>query len=241
MLYIDVGNTLFKFGRKENDGFHILFSRSSKGLKEEREFAFLTDLLATKEAVALSSVVPSITDSLVKYFKKHQHPYVFLTCNNCDPLVFAVDDKREVGSDLIADSLGAISLGEDDYFICDVGTATKCIYLSKKTFMGLSISPGLHTGLEGLLENAALLDLKNLKIPANPLGKNSEDCISGGLLYGKSYEILGFYEAYCDIANKPLKKILTGGDSQLLLPLLMDFEYHPTLLLEGLAYRFKEL
>ena len=131
----------------------------------------------------LSSVVPSLTRIWSKICLD-----VFLT----KPLVVGphlktglpinADHPNEVGSDLVADAVGALHRYGPACVIVDLGTANKVILLDKEgAFSGVSIGPGFKISIDALVENTAALPEVSLLPPKSVIGRNTEDAMNSGM------------------------------------------------------------
>lgn len=191
----------------------------------------------------ISSVVAPLTDIFVFIIKSNVgiNPYV-LGPGLKSGIVLRIDNPKEVGADLVADSLGASFRYGGDVFIADLGTANKYIYLDKDgAFAGLSIAPGLRLSLNALVKGASALTNIAIRKPASPIGKNTIDCMNSGIVNGTIYEIEGFASSFEKEVGHPLKKILTGGNAIYVKDSLPSFEYDETLLLDGLNHLLEKL
>ncbi len=243
-LAIDVGNTLTKFGLGEKGKVIYSFEFSTDGTKKKDELIlllrsfFLSHHLSLLEESysILSSVVPSLTSEYVLALEEvTQRTPVVVGPGLKTGLSLKVDNPKEVGSDLIAVSIGALNYAPNSCFVADFGTASKYIYLDKEgRFAGLSIAPGMDISAKVLSEKGAALPSFSYEVPPSALGKNTFDCLKSGLLYGTIYEALGFYHAFEKISGTNLIPILTGGNAPYLASLLPEWRYEKDLLLEGL-------
>ena len=62
------------------------------------------------------------------------------------------------------------------------------------SFIGGVILPGLRTSLDALVSNAAQLSQTSLTAPKKVIGKNTLDCMKGGMIYGNAASIDGMIE-----------------------------------------------
>lgn len=249
LLTVDLGNTRINLGVFEGEKLLVSFFLPSKEtltprlLKEKLEKKFLA-LPKRKYLVVYSSVVPSFDEVLVPFFESWSGQKILKVDSSLPlSLKFKIDDRNEVGSDLIAASIGAKSLYKTPLFIADMGTAAKYIYLDEEgAFRGLAIASGLSLSYEALLKRTGTLGNNELSIPKKALGTNTRACLDSGAIFGKMYEALGFYQTFKG-QKEEMPFILTGGDSEYLLPLLNDFsvQYEPALLLKGLQKIYEEL
>ncbi len=244
LLTIDVGNTLIDFGFFDENELKAVYKATTKPIRSEDEYRSVL-LLALKtvgidpkeiEDTIISCVVASLTRPFVhivtSFFGKR--PLV-LGPRLSSGVELKVDNPSEVGSDLVADSVGAKAKYGSDVFIADLGTASKYIYIDENgSFAGLAIAPGFRISIEALVSGAAALPEVTLLPPKKVIGKNTIDCMNSGIIYGTSYEIMGFLNAFERETGRKLKKILTGGNASYVSSLLPDFTYDPNLLLYGL-------
>src|SRR5918993_564338 len=79
-----------------------------------------------------------------------------------------------------------------DVIVLDFGTATTfdCITADGR-FIGGSIMPGLRTSAEQLTRRAAKLPATELTRPDRVIGRRTEECIRGGVLYGAADAVDG--------------------------------------------------
>ena len=124
-----------------------------------------------------------------------------------------IDNPKEVGSDLLADLVGAKAKYELPLIIIDFGTATKLLLLDKSgAFTSALIMPGVEVAAKSLFTKAALLpevDLTTHKKLTD--SKNTIDCIKHGILYGHLESILGLCNRYEQELGYKLNKVITGG------------------------------
>lgn len=244
LLTIDIGNTLIDFGLWEEDELVYVYKTRSKPLRSEDEYRSVLELFvitkhlenANIERAIISSVVPV----LGRIFKSIVFDLFHVRAKTLGPrlkngLQIKTDNPAEVGADLVADSVGAVSLFGSNLFIADLGTANKFIYIdSTSSFAGCAIAPGLSTGARSLTKDTAALPEVNLQAPKFVIGKNTHDSMNSGIIFSNIYAIKGFYEAFQKESDVPLKAILTGGNAIFVKDLLEGFEYREDLLLWGL-------
>lgn len=188
------------------------------------------------QGAILTSVVPSLT-SRIQQAVSHLLNKECLVLNRSlkTGLAIRLDSPGELGADLICDALGAINDYMEDCLIVDVGGATKFIVAtSKKEYLGGIIAPGLRVSSNGLWKNSAQLTDVELIPPKHYIEKNSADSMKAGIIFGHAEMIKGLAVQIEKEYGKPLKKILTGADAELVKNQLEGFIYNPDLLFEGL-------
>lgn len=245
LLALDIGNTLMDFGLFDEKELKGVYKAATKPLRSSDEYKGVLQraLLALEvekeriDRIILSCVVPPLSPIFMGVLQSFFgiRP-LFVGPGLSSGIRLKVDNPLEVGSDLVADVAGGIALYGKDLFIADLGTASKYLYIDEEgAFRGLAIAPGFESSIRALRQDAAALPEVNLIAPKSPIGTNTLDCINSGITYGTSYEVRGFAKAFEEKLGKPLKKILTGGNAPYVRDLLPEFEYAPSLLLEGLA------
>ncbi|MBO4540720.1 MAG: type III pantothenate kinase, partial [Bacilli bacterium] len=119
--------------------------------------------------------------------------------------------------------------------VCDVGTASKVIFLDKEgEFAGIAIAPGLKMSGRALKEKTAALPELPLGTPEHAIGRNTNEALLSGISYGAACLLKGMAEQFEKEAGYPLRWVLTGGDAKYIKDLLPEFAYDESLTLDGL-------
>ena len=148
-----------------------------------RENAVDPELIKT---IAISSVVPELNYSLraccQKYFRIEP---MLMRPGIKTGLKIAYKDPKEVGSDRIADAIGAVKLFPDrNLIVIDFGTATTVCAISRdRTFLGGNIMPGVRLAMEALEAKTAKLPTVEIKPAKTSVGKTTIDSIQAGLYW----------------------------------------------------------
>jgi type III pantothenate kinase len=245
LLTIDVGNTLTDFGVFDGNRLVRTFKTESVSTKSADEYEGVIRLFIQSKdlnpseitEVIISSVVPSLTRvfSYLSLLIFRRNP-ILVGPHLRTGLQLKVDHPSEVGSDLVADAVGGVTLYGKALFIADLGTANKCLFIDNEgAFAGLTIAPGLAISMDALVNRTSALPEVSWAIPSQVMGKNTKDCMNSGITYGTAFQVRGFAEAFEKECGYPLKKILTGGNSLYVKDLLPEFLYDETLILKGLC------
>lgn len=153
------------------------------------------------------------------------------------PVRNAYHSPLTLGPDRLAAAIGAWSISPDtDLLIIDAGTCiTYDIFEKNGTYLGGSISPGLHVRLRSLSsQTSALPDVAFRNFP-ELTGKNTEECILSGVWNGMNFEMRGFVDAYAS-RYSDLKVFITGGDAAAFdIPPNNRIFAEPALVLKGLV------
>ena len=163
---------------------------------------------------------------------------VLLTAESSVGVTLDVDEPLTVGADRIANALALVSRGAGDAIVVDFGTATTfdCV-LADGRFIGGSIMPGLRTSADQLTRRAAKLPATELTPPATAIGRRTEECIRGGVLFGAADAVDGMIRrirAEWPGRGTP-QCVATGGLAPLIAPLTSAVDaVEPDLTLHGL-------
>jgi type III pantothenate kinase len=194
--------------------------------------------------VAIGSVVPRITQPLAEACRSWlPAPRVeVIDASSPLPITLAVDEPRTVGADRIINTLAASRIYRRDAIVVDLGTATTfdCI-TSDAVFLGGVIAPGVRTSAETLFRRTSKLPATELVAPARTIGRNTEECIRSGVMFGAAESIDGIVRRIMTEwprADRPMV-IGTGGLAETFEPLCESFDtVDPYLTLRGLAMAF---
>ena len=206
-------------------------------LPQELELKLTHIPVSTIEKVILSSVVPQVTDLVRSQILEYtQLPVQLLDHTQFHKLPIQVLKPDEIGTDLVANALAAYTLVQQECIIVDFGTALSFTTIDRQgKIIGVSIAPGLLTALKALTAHTAQLQTVPLSMPSSSLGKNTEEAIQTGILYGYDGLVRGIIEAQEKELGLDLYVIVTGGLSHIIPTLKNRVNlYSPYLTLEGL-------
>jgi pantothenate kinase (EC 2.7.1.33) len=172
------------------------------------------------EGGIISSVVPQVTElcrsAAEKVIKK---PVKVVGPGVKTGLNIKLDDPATAGSDLVVVAVAALNEYTCPQIVIDMGTATTMSVLDQKgCFIGGVILPGLRTSLDALVSNAAQLSQTSLAAPKKVIGKNTLDCLRGGMIYGNAASIDGMIERMEEELGCKCTIVATGGLAQAVIP-----------------------
>jgi type III pantothenate kinase len=241
---MDVGNTTTVVGIF--DGERLLSHwRLSSMLHTSDEFGvYVLTLLGTIgvkpdqiEDAILSSVVPPldvpICDAVKAYF-------------NADCLrVSAFTDigmeirygaPRDVGADRLVNSVAGRHKYGAPLIIADYGTAITLDVVSPDgAYLGGMIAPGLVSGICALFNNAAKLPQVGLEIPSSAIGRNTNESVQSGILFGNAGLTNYLVELIREELGCPATVVATGGHAELMAKIAKSIDHvDPWLTLDGL-------
>lgn len=228
ILVLDVGNSQIYCGVFQQGELISQFRYASTGQSTSDEIGvFLRSALRENgidpeaiKIVAISSVVPELNYTLrsccQKYFSLEP---MILRPGLKTGLKIAYKDPKEVGSDRIADAMGAIKLfPERNLVVVDFGTATTvCAITKDRVFLGGNIMPGIRLAMEALEAKTAKLPSVEIKPTRTAIGKTTTESIQSGLYWsnvGMVRELVSRISAE-SFADEPPLVIATGGFANL--------------------------
>ncbi|HPJ23461.1 MAG TPA: type III pantothenate kinase [Bacillota bacterium] len=238
-VVIDIGNTTIAIGvSKDGQSIDKVYRINTEKNKSYDEYTLLLkDFIPSCSEAMVSSVVPELNEVFREFFLQHCNlSPLFLGQGVKTGIQINSDNPKEVGADLIGNTVAATTLYDETCLIIDLGTATTFTYVEKKVLKGVVIATGLTTSKNALINKASLLPQIELTPPKKLLGTNSDDSIKSGLLYGHASMIDGMIRRIKATLNNPqLKVVLTGGHSKIVYPLVEEqMIKDETLILKGL-------
>ena len=236
-IYIDVGNTATKFAVDDNQQIKYTRTIDTAKIMENGSVLELLDLDVVNN-VYISSVVPVVSKTLEEYFyKKYKASVCFVSPRDESGVEIKIDNRDELGADLLCDLAGAKELFGYPILIVDLGTATKFLLIDDKgAFSTCAIIQGLELSLRNLAQNTALLPMLSFD-EVKPLleNRNTKDVLISSAYYSHIDMINGMVARYKKAVSYPLKVVLTGGNiKNIKNDLDFDYEIKDFLCLEGL-------
>ena len=197
ILTIDVGNTSTTCGLFDGDKIVFQFRRETNIHSSSDEIGiFFRSVLKENgydynqiSRVGVCSVVPAMNYSLsaacTKYLKNEP---LFIQAGIKTGLKLKYANPKEIGADLIAAAIGAVSLYPNrDTIVVDMGTATTLELVSKNNeFLGGSILPGLKISIDALATGTAKLPSVEITKPEGIYGSTTPEAIQVGTYYGNA-------------------------------------------------------
>ena len=104
---------------------------------------------------------------------------------------------------------------KNNFIILDFGTATTFDILTKNTYQGGIIAPGIKLSLNTLSDKATLIPRIDLKKINNIIGKDTVSAVRSGFFWGYSGLIDNIVNLIKKETRKSFKVIITGGFSDL--------------------------
>lgn len=249
ILVFDVGNTETTLGLFEGRELRGHWRITSGVARTADEFGALIRALLEASGfaasdvtgVAIGSVVPGVTEPLRAACERWITPTMRALVVDARaplPITLDVDEPLTVGADRIINTLAASHLYERDAIVVDLGTATTFDCITRDAvFLGGVIAPGVYTALETLVRRTSKLPATELTVPANVIGRRTEDCIRAGVMFGAAESIDGIVRRIKRSWPRPGTPVVvaTGGLAETFRALCAEFdEVDPYLTLKGL-------
>ena len=215
----DIGNTetkicLINSNKKIIKKINLNTKKITKSLIK-KSFSYLRLKDKKIKKCLFCSVVPRsfnlIKKSLIKDYKINCYELKNL---NLHKLINIKVDYKQVGSDRLANALGVIN-NKDNFIILDFGTATTFDVLTKNTYRGGVIAPGVKLSLSTLTDKATLIPNINLKKTKKIIGLNTISAVRAGFFWGYTGLIDNVINLIKKETKKSFKIIITGGLSEL--------------------------
>lgn len=226
LLVVDVGNTHTVLGLYEDDELvHHFRIQSERGRTEDEFLVVITSLLQsvgleTEDVTAsiLGSVVPPLTDSLVRALKRcFEHAPVVVGPGIKTGMPILYENPREVGADRVVNAIAAYERVRGGVIVVDFGTATTFDVVSARgEYLGGAISPGLKLSAEALFARAARLPKIEIVKPPSAIGRNTVNSMQSGLIFGYVALVDGMVERLRAELDYPVTVLATGGEAPLI-------------------------
>lgn len=247
ILAIDCGNTHITVGCVGADGgvapsFRIPTDRVETDFGYAAKLGQIFDLLeivpAQFDGAVISSVVPSLTDVLVRAVRIITKKTALVVGAGVKTgLHICINDPGTIASDLVAAAVAAKEAYPLPCIIVDMGTATTLTVVDEKSrYIGGAILPGVGLSLAALAEGTALLPDVELQAPRRAIAANTVESMQSGIVYGTAGSIDGLIDRFESELGRPAASIVaTGGIASVIAPYCKhSMTTDETLLLKGL-------
>jgi len=232
------------------DGDRLVFESSitTDASKSVDEYAILLrgifDLyqvaLASIDGAILASVVRPMNAVLIQVIEKLTGIKPMLVGPGVKTgLNIKTDIPSQVGGDIVANAVAAVSLTKGPLVFIDFGTATTLTGINAQgELCGVLICPGVRSSLDALSANAAELPKIALENPKSVLGRNTIDSMTGGIIIGTAAMIDGLLDRIAAEWDwNQLTVIATGTYADRIIPYCRSshpIRHEPSLTLQGL-------
>lgn len=245
LLAVDIGNTNITLGVYDNDVLcftaRIATAQGTTADQYAVEIKNILELHGLEftqiEDCIVSSVVPSVGGAVCNA--------VSLLCDivplELGPgvktgLNIKIDNPAQLGADLVAGAVGAISEYTLPCVVIDMGTASTISVIDENgAYIGGVISAGVNLTLRALNQNTAQLPSIDISAPKSVIGSNTVDCMKSGVVFGTAAMLDGLIDRIADELGMTPTLVATGGLSKEIISYCKnDIIYNANLLLDGL-------
>ncbi len=182
---------------------------------EKKFFSFIKNGDLLKKAL-FSSVVPSAFKNIKEKLKKNFN----IQCKELKQIKYTKMiklnvNKKQIGSDRIANAIGSYRKYKSNCIVLDFGTATTFDVIKNGVYLGGIIAPGVNLSLRTLSSRAVQIPVFTLKKTIKVIGNNTISALRSGFYWG----YIGLIENILTMIKKQTKTsykiILTGGFASL--------------------------
>lgn len=246
LVAVDIGNTNIVLGFLDGDDIIGTYRITTKSNHTSDEYG-----LMITQFLALSGLRPSDIDDVIiaSVVPKVMHSFraSIIKFLNINPMVVGpgiktginirIDDPKSLGSDCLADCVGAYYTYGGPVLVADFGTATTFNYVNDEGVItcGL-ITTGIRTAAAALWGETAQLPEVEITKPKSILATGTKTAMQAGLYYNFLGGIERTIRQFRMELDEPLTVVATGGlgrvfkdDTE-----LIDV-YDPELIFKGMA------
>ena len=215
----DIGNSETKVFLVNNNNKilkYIVFpSKKLTNKILKAKFKSLINDFSKINKVLFCSVVPSSFDFIKKFFLRNIKKKCYEVKDlNLKSLIKIKVNYKQVGSDRITNAI-SLTNKKDNFIILDFGTATTFDVVTKDTYKGGIIAPGIKISLNTLSDKATLIPKINLKKINKVIGVDTNSAVRSGFFWGYAGLIDNIVDLIKKETGKSFKLVITGGFSNL--------------------------
>ncbi len=183
------------------------------GLTLKSLFDLAQKELSQVDAMAIASVVPQAIANLETATERYFHVNPLVVGPGVKTgLAIRLENPREMGADRVVNAVAALDQVSTACIVVDFGTATTFDCLSQNgEYLGGAIAPGVNIALNALVSRAAKLPRIDLKRPRKAIGRNTEESMKSGVLFGYASLVDGLVDRLSAEMTDPVEVIATGG------------------------------
>ena len=215
----DIGNSEIKI-YLVNPNYRIIrnIRFSSKQIDNKilnKKFNYLVNDFKSIKKVLFCSVVPSSFNLIKKFLSKKIKKKCYEVKDlRLGSLINIKVNFKQVGSDRLTNAISLLNK-KDNFIILDFGTATTFDVITKMTYRGGIIAPGIKISLNTLSDKATLIPKINLKQIKKVIGIDTKSAVRSGFFWGYAGLIDNIVNLIKKETRKSFKLVITGGFSNL--------------------------
>lgn len=248
LLAVDIGNSTISIGLFDGEGT-LQFLASLDTDRRKTADQICVDLMNLFQLYdfryqevtdsILCSVVPPLNFMMEKALTRLLgRPPMVVGPGVKTGLNIRMEIHNQLGADLVANAVAALDKYPTPIIMIDMGTATTISYISsRRSYEGGLMFPGVRLSLDALSNHTAQLPDISLQRPKSLIGKNTEDCMRSGIVYGTA----GMLDGIIDRIRETLPEgetptiVATGSNAPVIVRYCRNkVLYDKYLLMEGL-------
>jgi type III pantothenate kinase len=221
LLALDIANTNIKMGMFEGDKLQANWRIATSVQRTADEYAVILLNLLRENGIdvsditkgAMSCVVPPLLTTFNEMFQKYFkiHPLVVGPGVRTGVRI-RMDNPREVGADLIANTAAALHMYKLPVIVVALGTATAFATVSKEgDYLGGVIAPGIGISSEALFARTAALPRVELARPKSTIGPNTIAAMQSGIIFGYAGLVDSIVTRIQEELGEKATVVATGG------------------------------
>lgn len=245
LLTIDIGNTNITLGVYNSDILCATARLATAKNNTSDQYAIEINSILNLRSINASDIEDCIISSVVPSVARCVSNAISMLCDivplELGPgiktgLNIKIDNPAQLGADLVAGAVGAISEYTLPCVVIDMGTASTISVIDKNgMYIGGVIAAGVRLTLKALAENTAQLPNIDISAPKSVIGTNTVDCMKSGLVLGTAAMIDGLLDRIIDEIGEVPTIVATGGLSKdVVSNCKHNVIYNENLLLDGL-------
>jgi type III pantothenate kinase len=251
LLAIDVGNSNIVIGCISDHEISHVFRMATDISRTEHQYAVdLKNILEFEglkcdgfDGAIISSVVPPLVTVLKAAVKRLMGLNALVVGAGVKTgMNILIDNPAQLGSDLVADGVAAISLYKLPIVVFDMGTATTISVIDKQgNYIGGALYPGLGLSMTALSRGTSQLPKVPIEPPDKVISANTIDCMKSGAIFGTASMVDGMIDRIEEELGMKVNAVATGGLSSRIVPYCRhEIINDENLLLRGLGIIYEK-
>ena len=186
-----------------------------QSLFKKKIFPFINNKILYNKAL-FSSVAPTAFMNIKKKLKKNFN----IQCKELKQIKYTKMiklnvNKKQIGSDRIANAIGSYHKYKSNCIVLDFGTATTFDVIKGGVYLGGIIAPGINLSLRTLSSGAEQIPVFTLKKTIKVIGNSTISALRSGFYWGYAGLIENILKLIKKQTKTNYKIILTGGFASL--------------------------
>ena len=246
----DIGNTITKICLIDTNNFKIkkIIYISSKNIDSNYYLKKIIKKIIKNKNISkvalFSSVVPKYCLKLKKFLNKFYKIELREIKEKGIKTIVKINlkNKKQIGSDRIANAVGVFKIYKCNCIVLDFGTATTFDVVTKNgIYNGGIIAPGVTLSMKSLSSFADQIPIFTIKKQKKIIGKNTVEALRSGFYWGYSGLINNIIIKIEKETNKKYKIIFTGGYANLFkTSIIRSFKIDKNITIKGIIEIFKK-